>query len=231
MKIAEIDEKVNNSRETVTDTAALSKMRSALRDVDDIKGFEVNNTSAEQFDVGMPNTTTSQLRSADNRHIFEIEIDEPCYLIGINSYETPRIYSMTLDRFAMHHDRYDDFIPQMQYIGDQDIMASEINSLRKVETPYAYTLRYMEYKLRYSYASGGFIKALPSWAFITDNEDGNPPSDVINPNFIRSSPSEFDRFYKSLTGFSLGNYFHFIVAHTNVTSPSRKMEYTPEILK
>lgn len=197
----------------------------------DLKGFEVNNTGEVQFDIREPNTITSQIRSAENRHIFEIQIDEPCYLIGVNSYEMPRIYSLTMDRFAFHHDRYDDFIPQMQYIGDQDIMAAEIDSRYHTIVPFAYTLRYMEYKQRYSYASGGFIRNLPSWAFITDNEDGNSPSDVIDPNYIRSSPSEFDRFYKSLTGYSLGTYFHFIVAHTNITSPSRQMEYTPEILK
>ncbi len=197
----------------------------------DLKGFEVNNTGSDQFAVDKPNTITSQIRSAENRHIFEIQIDEPCYIIGVNSYETPRIYSATIDRFAFHHDRYDDFIPLMQYIGDQDINVSEINSSVKSSVPFAYTLRYMEYKQRYSYASGGFIENLRSWAFVTDNQDGNTPSDVIDPNYIRSSPSEFDRFYKSLTGYSLGSYFHFIVAHTNVTSPSRMMEYTPEILK
>lgn len=196
-----------------------------------IKGFETENTGDIQFNPEAENTITSHLRASDNRHSFEIEIDEPCYLIGMNSYESLRVYSRTLDRFAFHHDRYDDFIPEQQYIGDQDIRTVELDSSSNDHTPFAYCLRYMEYKQRYSYASGGFIENLPSWAFITDNSDGNPSEGFIDPDYIRSSPSEFDRFYKVLNGYSLGGYFHFIVVHTNVTAPVRMMEYTPEILK
>lgn len=196
-----------------------------------VDGFEVNNTGSAQLDADQQNITTTNLRAAENRFAFEVEIDEPCYIICLVSYETMRIYSRTMDRFAFHHDRYDDFIPEMQYIGDQDIMLVELDSTERSLAPFAYALRYMEYKQRYSYASGGFIENLPSWAFITDNSDGTPPDNNINPDYIRSSPSEFDRFYKSLSGYSLGSYFHFIVAHTNITSPARMMEYTPEILK
>lgn len=196
-----------------------------------IKGFETENTGDIQFNPSVENTITSHLRASENRHSFEIVIDEPCYLIGMSSYESLRVYSRTLDRFAFHHDRYDDFIPEQQYIGDQDIRTVELDSSSNDHTPFAYCLRYMEYKQRYSYASGGFIENLPSWAFITDNSDGNPSEGFIDPDYIRSSPSEFDRFYKVLNGYSLGGYFHFIVAHTNITAPVRMMEYTPEILK
>ena len=197
----------------------------------DIQGFETNNTGDAQLADDVQNITTTNLRTKDGRFAFEIEIDEPCYIIGMNSYESMRIYSRTMDRFAFHHDRYDDFIPEMQYIGDQEIYSKELDSIQGSDVPFGYCLRYMEYKQRYSYASGGFIENLPSWSFITDNNDGNPFDKNINPDYIRSSPSEFDRFYKSLTGYSLGSYFHFIVAHTNITSPARMMEYTPEILK
>lgn len=195
-----------------------------------ISGFETNNTGAEQFDLDSPNTITSHLRSDDSRHAFDVEIAEPCYLIGMNSYDIMRVYSSTIDRFAFHHDRYDDFIPEMQYIGDQSILRSELTG-DSGDQPFGYSLRYMEYKQRYSYASGGFVHELPSWSFITDNSDGNPSDGFISPEYIRSSPSEFDRFYKSLNGYSLGSYFHFIVCHTNMCYPYRQMEYAPTILK
>ena len=88
----------------------------------------------------------------------------------------------------------------------------------------------MEYKQRVSYASGGFIRHLPSWAFVTDNKDGNPADVNITPEYLRSSPTEFDRFYKSLLGHSLGRRFHFITMNTNVLAPYRQMVYAPEIL-
>lgn len=195
-----------------------------------ISGFETENTSSSQLDQ---QSITSHLRSSDSKHAYEVQIDQPCYIIGINFYETYRIYSRTMDRFSFHHDRYDDFIPEMQYIGDQDIKLQELDSSASsgVMIPFAYCLRYMEYKQRYGYASGGFIRNLPSWSFITDNTDGNRARFYIDPSYIRSSPSEFDRFYSNLSGYALDKHFHFIVAHTIETAPVRQMEYTPEILK
>lgn len=197
----------------------------------DVDGFQTNNTGDAQLDPDVNNIITTNLRSTKDKFAFEVTIDEPCYIIGMSSYAMMRVYSKTMDRFVFHHDRYDDFIPEMQYIGDQEIFTSELDCNEATMYPFAYTLRYMEYKQRYSYASGGFINQLPSWAFITDNTDGNVPSRKITPEYIRSVPSEFDRFYKSLTGYSLGTRFHFIVAYTNHTAPLRRMEYTPEILK
>lgn len=196
-----------------------------------VSGFEVNNTGAQQASEDATNITTTNLRLTASKYLFEASIDEPCWLVVVQYFDAHRIYSKTMDRFAYHRNRYDDFIPDMQFVGDQDVKTSELDAINGDETKaFAYNLRNMEYKNRYSYASGGFIRNLPSWAFITDNYDGNPMSDHIDPDYIRSSPSEFDRFYKSLTGYSLGSYFHFITTNTNVVSPYRQMVYAPEIL-
>lgn len=199
----------------------------------DVDGFEVNNTGDAQLNTDYPNITTSALRLTGQNYMFEVSINEPCWLVGVQFFEAHRIYTRTMDRFAWHYDRYDDFIPDMQYTGDQDIKTRELDYVHGgSEQNFAYNLRYMEYKQRYSYASGGFIRALRTWAFITDNSDGNPYSSFgkISPEYIRSSPTEFDRFYKSLTGYSMGTYFHFITFNTNVCVPYRQMVYAPEIL-
>ena len=195
-----------------------------------VSGFEVNNTGDAQLDPENPNITTTNLRLDESRYMFETEIDEPCILIAVQYFDAHRIYSRTMDRFAWHKNRYDDFIPDMQFTGDQDVKQRELDFANGNDAAFAYNLRYMEYKSRYSYASGGFVRALPSWAFITDNSDGNPSGNNIDPDYIRSSPSEFDRFYKSLTGYSLGTYFHFITFNTNICAPYRQMVYAPEIL-
>lgn len=196
-----------------------------------VSGFEVNNTGAQQASEDATNITTTNLRLTASKYLFEASIDEPCWLVVVQYFDAHRIYSKTMDRFAYHRNRYDDFIPDMQFVGDQDVKTSELDAINGDETiAFAYNLRNMEYKNRYSYASGGFIRNLPSWAFITDNNDGNPMAAHIDPDYIRSSPSEFDRFYKSLTGYSLGSYFHFITTNTNVVSPYRQMVYSPEIL-
>lgn len=196
-----------------------------------VEGFETNNTGAAQLSDTDPNITTTNLRLTDSKFMFEVEVDEPCWLVMVQYFEAHRIYANTIDRFAYHYDLYDDFVPDMQFVGDQDVKQSELLGIYGDQfAPFAYHLRNMEYKQRVSYASGGFIRHLPSWAFITDNKDGNPADMNITPEYLRSSPSEFDRFYKSLLGHSLGRRFHFIMMNTNVIAPYRQMVYAPEIL-
>ena len=196
-----------------------------------VSGFEVNNTGDAQQNPEDRVIATTNLRLTDSKYMFEAEIEEPCWIIAVQYFDAHRIYSRTFDRFAFHKDRYDDFIPDFQFMGDQEVFLKELDSTQlATDLPFAYNLRYMEYKNRYSYASGLFVRKLRSWAFITDNSDGNPANRHIDPEYIRSSPSEFDRFYKSLSGYSLGTYAHFITFTTNVVSPYRQMVYAPEIL-
>ena len=195
-----------------------------------VSGFEVNNTGDAQLKSQERNITTTNLRLDESRYMFEAEIEEPCILIAVQYFDAHRIYSKTMDRFAWHKTRFDDFIPDMQFTGDQDVKQRELDFVNGQDAAYAYNLRYMEYKSRYSYASGAFIDDLPTWAFVTDNTDGNPSSPNIDPDYIRSSPSEFDRFYKSLNGYSLGTYYHFMTFNTNICAPYRQMVYAPEIL-
>lgn len=192
-----------------------------------IRGMEVENTGSNQFDA---NSVTTLLKSANNTHAFELKTKRPCIIIGVYSFDAQRVYSKTIDRMHMHQNRFDDFIPQMQYIGDQQIWLRELDAKNPSTGVFAYSLRYMEYKLRTNYAAGGAIDKLPSWFFITDNNDGNPLQNNITPDYIRSSPAEFDRFYSSLTGYSLGNYFHFVVNTINHQELTRKMDYAPEPL-
>lgn len=195
-----------------------------------IGSIETDNTGSAQLDVSSNNTTTTMLRSGQSSRRYEVTFNEPAIVIGYVTFDVHRIYSRTVDRFAFHFDRYDDFIPELQFIGDQEIKLRELEASSGVDAIFAYTLRYMEYKLRNSYASGGWIENLPSWAMITDNSDGNEPGVVIDESYIRSSPSEFDRFYKSLTGWSLASRFHFICDFYNDLTMYRQMVVTPQIL-
>lgn len=192
---------------------------------------EVENTGAEQASPDAQNIVTTNLRSGNSKFLINASFDEPAIVIGLVSFDARTIYSKTMTRFAFHYDRYDDFIPQMQYFGDQEIFARELG-LNSNEN-FAYTIRNMEYKQSYPYASGGFINYLKSWVMLQDNSVGNPlpPNGKISPEFIRFTNYEFDRFYKSLTGYSLASRFHFIVNHRNICSMTRQMAYTPQILQ
>lgn len=193
-----------------------------------VSGFEVENTAENQGDI------VTLLKSSDTNYIYEIEVGEPCIIIGVTTFMAQRVYSKTADRFFFHVDRFDMFNPFMQYVGDQQIYNGERDA-ELGNRPFAYTGRHMEYKKRYPIASGGFINNLKSWLFITDNEDSYVTpylnqTDHINPDYIRSQNLEFDRFYSSLTGVSLSSYFHFIVAYHNYCDAVRHMDYSPSIL-
>ncbi len=177
---------------------------------------------------------TSVLNSGASDFAFKIELSEPCIILGLVSFSVPRIYSKTIDRFAFHYDRYDMLIPQMQFVGDQEIYRKELFGLAipGANLPFAYNQRYSEYKQRYSFASGAFIEFLPSWEMITDNQDGTflQANKNLDSTYSHSVSSEFDRFYKSLSGNSLADYFHFIVTHYNTSTPDRAMAWNPQPL-
>lgn len=198
-----------------------------------VSGFEVENTAEKQGEV------VTLLKSSDSKYVYEVEVGSPCIIIGIACFEIERVYSRTIDRFFFHRDRYDMFNKFMQNIGDQAIITGEriASKYTSDEDAFGYTPRHMEYKQRYPIACGGFVQSGPlsSYAFITDNYVSGINNTVyspqsINSEYIRSSNAELDRFYSSLTGYGLANYFHFIVVFDNRCDAYRKMLKAPSIL-
>lgn len=178
------------------------------------------------------------LRGTDGHHAFTFDCSEPCILIGVSWYEIKRIYSKTIDRFAFHRTRFDMFNKFFQYEGDQAIFLRELDNYylsgRNHTKNFAYTMRHMEYKQRLPIATGGFVNFLKSYLFVTDNNTTdmamNTKDPRISPDYIRAEPTEFDRFYESLTNHSLAGYFHFIVSYDNAVIPSREMDFAPSML-
>lgn len=200
---------------------------------DVVFGQETENTATEQMTDNIAITTN--LRSNSGNYMFEIDTDRPCIIIGITSYDIARIYTRSMDRSFLRLNRFDYFNPFMQYIGDQPVYLQELGinpnaGLASLKN-FAYQLRHMEYKQKYNYASGGFCNPstdLDRWIFAA--KDGRGDQDTINPDWIRSLNAEFDDFFVSLSGWSLGTYFHFIVDDFNSVNASRPMAYSPQIL-
>lgn len=198
-----------------------------------VDGFEVANTSSQQQGLLVTNLKTSA-----DKYEFEVSVDMPCIILGLSSFSVPRVYSQTCNRFFFHNDRFDDFNPMLQYIGDQEIRSIELSSCVNREGQqdgvFAYASRNAEYKQSYSVASGGFIDMLPSWAFLSDSlfQGYFVPDTLIpqSPEFIRAKDYEFDRFFPVQTGLSLGHKFHFILRYNNQNVCNRPMEVNPGIL-
>lgn len=198
-----------------------------------VNGFEVENTADAQF---TNHNITTMLKSGNSNYIYEVEVGEPCIIIGVSTYEVPRVYSATVDRFFKHTDRFNMFNKFFQNIGDQEITQQERNSAFSPNRTFGYTPRHMEYKQRYPIASGAFVDGLPGYAFITDNKESSQNDidlggeNVIGSYYLRNRNSEFDRFYSSLTGLTLASYFHFICKYDCICHATRQMEYSPSIL-
>lgn len=194
---------------------------------DDVNPSALQNTSSEQLTE--ETSVTSTLHADSSNYEFTYYADREAYIIGITFFDIMRNYAWSTDRQFFHKDRFDDFNPFMQFVGDQPVKGLEVNSRSLVPT-FGYASRYIEYKMRVSRATGGFVRNLPGWTFVADNAPGIWFPSVISPEYIRSSCVELDDFYVKLSGYTLGNYFHFIVTFDNFISADRDMVYQSSIL-
>lgn len=202
------------------------------RETESIFGDEVQNTGAAQ--QSNPNSRTALWANQPNRFTFTFNNDDahPCIYLQIVSFDVKRSYTRSVDRQFLHSDRYDMFNPDFQFIGDQPVYGIELGYNFGSSLPYVfgYQSRDMEYKQRFDVASGGFVENLPGWLLTDQLRDLYQPAQ-LSPDFIRSFSSELDQFYLSLTGYSLGSYFHFAIITDNNVDATRPMSVDPQILE
>lgn len=194
---------------------------------DTINPSDLQNTGADQ--LSSPSSVTSTLHSRSNDFEFTVFCDRQSYIIGLTHFDIKRTYAWSTDRAFFHKDRFDDFNPFLQFVGDQEIKGLEVSS-RRFRQRFGYSPRYMEYKQLVSRSVGAFVRNLPGWAFVADNATGLIHEEEISPDYVRNSCVELDDFYVSLTGNTLGNYFHFITTYDNIITAYRRMQYQSQIL-
>lgn len=202
-----------------------------VRQEETIFGDEVQNTAESQ--VNNPNSRTANFVGNVSPHTFTFHNDDmhPCIYLQIISFDIRRAYTRSVDRQFLHVTRFDMFNPDFQYIGDQPIFGIELGYPVNGVVPdvFSYTTRDMEYKQRFDQASSGFVENLPGW-ILTDRDRSKVTTPNLDPDFIRSYNTELDQFFLSLTGYSLGSYFHFVCITDNNVSAKRAMAVDPQIL-
>lgn len=195
-----------------------------------VGSYEVENTTSDNL-----GQIATILRSTSGDYVYSVDVGTPCIIIGLKHFEVERVYSDTSDKFFFHEDRFDMFNKFMQFDGDQSIEGRELSSTEGT-APFAYTIRHMEYKKRFPIASGGFVEYLPSYLFVTDNDQGQPLPDAtsnlnkLTPWYIHSKSYELDRFFQRLSNYSLAGRFHFIISSRNNCTAKRRMQVSPSIL-
>lgn len=195
---------------------------------DDIVSSETTNTADDQGKI------TSRINGYSGDHSGTVvRIDGyPSIVLGLYHFDMPLLYVQAIDRDFFIRDRYDMFNPYYQYDGDQSIDQVELYPVvdGQGDFSFAYTGRDNHRKMRIPRAMGGFCKYLPSWAFLFDGKESSIPFTELNPEFILSSATEFDRFFTGFPSLSLAGYFHFAIKFINTCESLRPMEYAPAIL-
>lgn len=151
-------------------------------------GRQVNTGTASN--LGQQNTSVIGTGSTPSVDIF---IDEPCILLGIRSFDILGSYRSGINPHLLNNDRYSQFNPLLQAMGDQPIPTRCLTgSLFKDAEPFGYTERYGEYKMPISFATGAASTALKNSFFFFDDEPSgfqrvvNLGNNHIKPSFIRS---------------------------------------------
>lgn len=203
---------------------------------DVIHASETENTGNAQFE--MPYAVSSRFEGYSNNFGFKARCDRDAILMGITYYDIERYYFRGVDRHFMHVDRFDMFNQFMQYTGDQPVYSEEYDAKMTGEasTYFSYKPAYEEFKEGINRADSGFITSLKGFIFLDDVNEKNFFNKTVltnahvSPDFIRSKPTELDRFYSNLGGkYSLGTYFHFITIYNNGNNANRPMAYNPAL--
>ena len=170
-------------------------------------GLEVENTSENQGNV------VTLLKNGESRFMYDVFIDEPSFVIGVETYSMQYMYANVTNKVYYMEDRLDWFNHFMQHVGDQSVEFRELFGIGNVtdKITFAYQLRYAQFKFGISRAVGAFASGdLPSWAAVLTSRFAGQGVYHINSSFIRNRNVEFDQFYASLTAENPTQYFHFI---------------------
>lgn len=178
---------------------------------------EIENTS----DVNQGNVVQN-LRSANSNWQFETRLQDAGYILGVVSFSTPYGYMSSYTKMWLEFDRYENFNPFLQHVGDQPILAGElINNMYNHATTFGYQQNYSQYKYgRFTITGGLTAPSMASWVSCFDRTKAagfwSANSPQMGHDFIRNSNQDFDNYYSSLTALAGRDYYHFICDFTTL---------------
>lgn len=173
--------------------------------------------------------TTNINHTDSNQSSIDAYFDDSMVLLVLRYVEGVPAYNNSTNPSYFLHDRFERFNPMLQHIGDEPLDRRVITSGGAIDSTFGYTARYSAYKFAISRNTGGFVDDLPGYVFSIP-ESYLSSFDEIQPDFIRERQFMFDQFFKSLTGISPAQYFHFVTSNTIRWTALRKMEVLPPTL-
>ena len=158
---------------------------------------EVENTGESQMKD--PNSVTAVVKSNSARFAFEFTPDRPTIIIGVEYFDVARNYVHQMDRQLFAVDRFDRFLPDMQYIGDQEVYGAEI-SMEQQSRYIRISIKIC--RIQTTQCCSRWICRKSSWDISSKQMRTNlhtiiTTEDRLSPYYIRSHPFELDGFYVS----------------------------------
>lgn len=203
-------------------------------EVYNLSGQLIENTADAQGSM------VSILRNMQSNMMYDVFIDEPSFIIGVDSYSVPYVYPDSCNRIAQMNDRLDWFNDFMQHVGDQSVYLNELYTpldLSRVMNPIGYQLRYAEFKNKISRACGAFISdvgPLNSWLILFGRDDYSGESKEagreISPYMIRNHNQDFDVLFPTLTQTDPTNRYHFVKYTAVSENDNSKQQAYPTLL-
>uniref|UniRef100_A0AAU8B5C4 Major capsid protein n=1 Tax=Dulem virus 240 TaxID=3145717 RepID=A0AAU8B5C4_9VIRU len=202
-----------------------------------LNGMEVENTTSDN-----QGNVVTLLRNSESRYMFEVFLDEPSYIIGVDTFVLGYCYPESTRKLFYRDERFDWFNHFVQHIGDQTVNISELMNVPPDKTSedniFGYQLRYAQFKNAISEAVGGFLDgSLPSWAVLFKPQKRLNPTTYeeeniqqLNPWFLRNNNGDFDALYSSLTGANYCSRFHFIKSIDFKNFNNSKMQDYPTLV-
>lgn len=136
---------------------------------------------------------TGKAMSVGNKNYFNHYAKEHGIIIGILSVLPRAAYGgAQIEKFWRKADRTDFFLPQLQNIGDQEILQSEIGydaTGTDADNVFGYVPRWSEYKMKYSIVTGSFLSTLDYWHMATIGDTSGAGPD-LNQAFIECQAAD-----------------------------------------
>lgn len=192
----------------------------------------VENTGTAQFEyVGsgkLPMSTILRGGASDVSLMYHSEM--PCLLITVVWHDAKIFRANTVARDSQIISVLDEYIPELEFVGDQAILGSELDGSRGFSNVFGWNQRYAEYKMKVSYVSGAFLDDYANGMLLTDSgySSNNGPLE-LSSTFIRQSILDYERFFGS-THFGIQPVHAYAIVNFK-TNAKRPMYINPQPMR
>lgn len=161
----------------------------------------IENTGSAQFDLAttegkIPITTALRGGALPAKLMYHSK--EAGLLITVVWHDVEIYRSNTISRDAFVTNVEEEYIPELEFTGDQVILTQELDASTRVSDYFAWIQKYAEYKMRYSFVSGAFLGDYGNQMIVTDSGYVmNNGAEYLSSDFIRQSIADYNRFFPS----------------------------------